>query len=178
MATPEDSRINMNWTPEFGSYTPSAEQPAWAVCTLKAPFYEPTSRAPVDIVAVIDKSGSMHGEKLDLVKETLEFVIDQCKYQVYMYVRAPPTFIEYCTAPLIMVSFLFANADSMACIFLIILHFYEGKNESRVRPRHLLWTQQNGIPEVCSFIIIINLRPWVEERRYKRFPNFSFHISR
>ena len=89
MAAPEESpvpreetvsRISVNWTPEFGSYTPTAEQPAWTVCTLKAPFYEPTSRAPVDIVAVIDKSGSMRGEKLTLVKATLEFVIDQCKW--------------------------------------------------------------------------------------------------
>lgn len=78
MAAPSGERIAVNWTPEFSAY-PLVTQTAWAVCTLKAPFYEPTARAPVDIVAVIDKSGSMHGEKLDLVKETLEFVIDQCK---------------------------------------------------------------------------------------------------
>ena len=72
-------RISIDWTPEFAAYPPSTKQEAWTVCTLKAPLFEPTARAPVDIVAVIDKSGSMHGEKLDLVKETLEFVIDQCK---------------------------------------------------------------------------------------------------
>ena len=74
-----DECISIEWTPEFAAYPPGARQDGWAVYTLKAPFYEPTTRAPVDIVAVIDKSGSMHGEKLDLVKETLEFVIDQCK---------------------------------------------------------------------------------------------------
>ena len=37
------------------------------------------SRSPVDIVAVIDHSGSMAGEKLDLVRKTLLFVIDQLK---------------------------------------------------------------------------------------------------
>lgn len=77
MATSSE-RIAVNCTTEFSAY-PLVEQTGWSVCTLKAPFYEPDSRAPVDIVAVIDKSGSMHGEKLDLVKETLEFVIDQCK---------------------------------------------------------------------------------------------------
>lgn len=78
MASPSGERITVSWTPEFSAY-PLVEQSGWAVCTLKAPFFEPTARAPVDIVAVIDKSGSMHGEKLDLVKETLEFVIDQLK---------------------------------------------------------------------------------------------------
>ncbi len=76
--TPAD-RIAIEWTPEFAAYPPGTKQEGWSVCTLKAPFFEPTARAPVDIVAVIDKSGSMHGEKLNLVKETLEFVIDQCK---------------------------------------------------------------------------------------------------
>lgn len=87
MASPSAERISVNWTPEFSAY-PLVEQPGWCVCTMKAPYYEPTARAPVDIVAVIDKSGSMHGEKLDLVKETLEFVIDQCKREAtpnYMY---------------------------------------------------------------------------------------------
>ena len=31
----------------------------------------------MDLVAVIDKSGSMSGIKLDLVKKTLEFVLTQ-----------------------------------------------------------------------------------------------------
>ena len=72
-------RISIEWTPEFTAYPPTTRQDGWVVCTLKAPFYEPTAPAPVDIVAVIDKSESMHGEKLYLVKETLEFLIDQCK---------------------------------------------------------------------------------------------------
>ncbi len=79
MAATND-RISIEWTPEFAAYPPTTKQECWSVCTLKAPFFEPDVRAPVDIVAVIDKSGSMHGEKLNLVKETLEFVIDQCKF--------------------------------------------------------------------------------------------------
>lgn len=79
MATPSNEQIALTWTPEFAAYTPTKEHKAWAISTLKAPFYEPTARAPVDICAVIDRSGSMRGEKLELVKETLEFVIDQCE---------------------------------------------------------------------------------------------------
>lgn len=79
MASPADNCITLSWTPELAAYKPEQAQKAWSVATLKAPFYEPTSRAPIDVCAVIDKSGSMAGEKLRLVKETLEFVIDQRK---------------------------------------------------------------------------------------------------
>ena len=66
---------------EHHCYSPSSKQECWAITSLKAPRYEPTSRASVDIVAVIDKSGSMRGEKIALVRKTLEFVIDQCELQ-------------------------------------------------------------------------------------------------
>lgn len=47
------------------------------MASFKAPSYELTPRPSVDIVAVIDRSGSMRGTKLDLLKKTLLFVIDQ-----------------------------------------------------------------------------------------------------
>ncbi len=71
-------RIVISASSEYNCYDASSEQLCWAVTNFKAPFYEPTSRAPVDIVAVIDKSGSMKGTKMELVKKTLLFVIDQC----------------------------------------------------------------------------------------------------
>ena len=37
-------------------------------------------RAPIDLVAVIDRSGSMIGEKLELVKKVLHFVVSHLKY--------------------------------------------------------------------------------------------------
>lgn len=87
MARPEavavmEERISLSATTEYASYPSTSQQVCWAIASLKAPFYEPTARAPVDIVAVIDKSGSMRGGKLDLVKKTLLFVVDQCKSDV------------------------------------------------------------------------------------------------
>ena len=38
---------------------------------------EDNTRAQVDLVAVIDRSGSMSGDKINLVKETLLFVLTQ-----------------------------------------------------------------------------------------------------
>ena len=71
------------------SLTASTQYPAYdhakattnciAMATVQAPPYEIQSRSPVDIVTVIDRSGSMAGKKLDLVKKTLLFVIDQLK---------------------------------------------------------------------------------------------------
>ena len=80
---PVAERIEVTAVTEFACYAQAGEQACWATASLKAPFYEPTARAPVDIVAVIDKSGSMCGGKLDLVKKTLLFVIDQCEYAPY-----------------------------------------------------------------------------------------------
>ena len=75
---PVAKSVCMSASAEYASYLAKSAQLCWAVTNFKAPFYEPTSRAPVDIVAVIDKSGSMSGQKLRLVKKTLLFVIDQC----------------------------------------------------------------------------------------------------
>eukprot|EP00297_Palpitomonas_bilix_P004211 CAMPEP_0113897350 /NCGR_PEP_ID=MMETSP0780_2-20120614/18620_1 /TAXON_ID=652834 /ORGANISM="Palpitomonas bilix" /LENGTH=742 /DNA_ID=CAMNT_0000888783 /DNA_START=107 /DNA_END=2335 /DNA_ORIENTATION=- /assembly_acc=CAM_ASM_000599 len=53
----------------------------WSLVSLIAPEQDETSeesaRAPLKLCAVIDKSGSMSGSKLDLVKETLEFMTGQ-----------------------------------------------------------------------------------------------------
>lgn len=46
--------------------------------TITAPLYvqaDRESRASVDVVAVVDRSGSMRGEKLKLVCKTLKFVV-------------------------------------------------------------------------------------------------------
>jgi Mg-chelatase subunit ChlD len=39
-------------------------------------FDQDDKRTPIDLICVIDKSGSMSGKKIKLVRETLEFIID------------------------------------------------------------------------------------------------------
>jgi uncharacterized protein YegL len=54
--------------------------------TLKAPSINPLStdeaspspsRVPIDLVCVVDQSGSMGGEKMNLLKETLVYITEQ-----------------------------------------------------------------------------------------------------
>ena len=78
MATPPQE-ITLKASTQYSAYDHAkATSGCIAMATVKAPLYEPQSRSAVDIVAVIDRSGSMAGLKLNLVKKTLLFVIDQC----------------------------------------------------------------------------------------------------
>ena len=65
---------------EYPVYKADKKVKCWGLVTLKAPNYKPEkSKRPVlDIVAVIDKSGSMVG-KLSLVKQSLELLVQNCK---------------------------------------------------------------------------------------------------
>ena len=84
MATPE-ADISVSCSTEYKDYSYNAQHDIWTLVSLKAPSHEEKEddkRAPIDIVAVLDKSGSMSGEKLKLVKRTMEFVLTQCMYIV------------------------------------------------------------------------------------------------
>ena len=78
-------QVALSCSAEYATYPRGSKQVCWATASLKAPFYEAAARAPVDIVAVIDKSGSMRGAKLDLVKKTLLFVVDQCALNICIH---------------------------------------------------------------------------------------------
>ena len=76
---PIENKISLSATPEYPEYDPAKASNCWVDINLSAPLYEEdeSKRPAVDIVAVIDRSGSMSGEKLPLVKKTLLFVVSQ-----------------------------------------------------------------------------------------------------
>jgi len=76
MEEPIDS-LSLTTTTEIPSISSSTAREFLWMASIKAPHFKQTQRAPLDIIAVIDRSGSMSGEKINLCKETMKFVISQ-----------------------------------------------------------------------------------------------------
>ena len=89
--TEAPNNLTLTAKAELCAYSHTSRHDCWAVANIKAPLYEPESRVPIDVVAVIDVSGSMAGEKLNLVKKTLLFVIGQRKSILIVLVRLVST---------------------------------------------------------------------------------------
>ena len=77
---PKDSqlhKVTIKAIPERGAVGPCESVSQFAILVgLKAPSLYSSQRAPLDIVMVLDVSGSMMGMKLSLVKRAANFVID------------------------------------------------------------------------------------------------------
>lgn len=76
--------ITASTTLEFGGQISNQETNIYGLVTLKAPSIDPltnteasSSRVPIDLVCVVDQSGSMSGEKMILLKETLVYITQQ-----------------------------------------------------------------------------------------------------
>jgi Mg-chelatase subunit ChlD len=75
------TNLSLSCTTEYTQLSLN-EQEVYMMLSLKAPEYESPDRqgrAPLDLICVIDVSGSMHGDKIELMKKTLLFMVDQLK---------------------------------------------------------------------------------------------------
>ncbi|GMH34402.1 hypothetical protein BSKO_02236 [Bryopsis sp. KO-2023] len=69
--------LSLSVIPEF-PYIPVVETDFSHVITIQAPqAIANADRAPVSLTAVLDRSGSMSGSKIDLLKRSTEFLVDQ-----------------------------------------------------------------------------------------------------
>lgn len=78
MLTEPTTKIELSLNSEFPSYPRDAStEVAYFNCNLRAPMCPDSDRKPVDIVVVLDRSGSMSGSKLDLCKKTIQFLMGE-----------------------------------------------------------------------------------------------------
>ena len=77
--TEDKLEVQVSCQAEYPNYPYNEEHSCLSVINLTVPSFpkEDDNRAPVDVVAVIDKSGSMADKELLLVKKTLEFLLKQ-----------------------------------------------------------------------------------------------------
>jgi len=78
--------ITATTTLEFGAQESTKESNIYGMVSLKAPSFLSNTASekeidelhvPIDLVCVIDQSGSMQGEKIKLLKDTLAYIIEQ-----------------------------------------------------------------------------------------------------
>jgi len=72
-------QIKLSSRTEYPVLSCLEQEHVYIMGSIYAPLFEKTERAPINLVAVIDKSGSMAGQKLQLVKKTCQFMIQQLK---------------------------------------------------------------------------------------------------
>jgi hypothetical protein len=65
--------ITITSVSEYKQYAACASSSTFVNCHIVAPSCDETERKPIDLVVVLDRSGSMEGEKLDLCKKTMDF---------------------------------------------------------------------------------------------------------
>lgn len=72
------TKIELSVGSEFPGYAQgNSVESAYFNCSLRAPMCLDGDRKPVDIVVVLDRSGSMAGQKLDLCKKTIQFLMSE-----------------------------------------------------------------------------------------------------
>jgi len=76
VASDADYELALETHVQFDSESFNKDVPDFlGMVTVDAPAYEPTNRAAVDIVAVLDKSGSMSGGKISLVRKAMRRLV-------------------------------------------------------------------------------------------------------
>jgi Ca-activated chloride channel homolog len=74
----------------------SANKTAWLYIETKAGFYQNKNekRIPLNLSIVIDRSGSMHGDKINFVKQSAKFAIDNLTPEDYVSIIAYDDVVE------------------------------------------------------------------------------------
>ena len=77
VAPPDEVRISMSVSAEKEAVAYNETRSMHAMASLKVDAVEEDERAPMELIAVVDRSGSMAGPKLATVLKTLNFLVDK-----------------------------------------------------------------------------------------------------
>lgn len=69
--------LSLSASAEKGALSAGEGHSTLAMISLAASAHEPKARLPLEIVAVVDRSGSMRGDKIAVMKETLSFMVSK-----------------------------------------------------------------------------------------------------
>ena len=69
--------LSLGVSAEKGALCAGEAHSTLAMISLAASAHEPKARLPLEIVAVVDRSGSMRGDKIAVMKETLSFLVSK-----------------------------------------------------------------------------------------------------
>jgi len=76
-----DVTLSIRGIPEYDSYPYAmAADKFYYMASIKAPYFREEDRASIDLVCVVDESGSMSGDRIKLVKETVQFIIKNLEH--------------------------------------------------------------------------------------------------
>ncbi len=82
----KSGHLNISFKAENMCYLPSKKDTHFIYTHIKADTYKPTNtiRIPLNLCLVIDRSGSMSGDRLDYVKKAAEFVVNNLTSDDYL----------------------------------------------------------------------------------------------
>lgn len=143
--------LELSAEPENGQYTFSNDvETFYSQVVIEAPHFEMTSRPAVDVVAVLDVSGSMRGNKISLVRKSMRRLVRS------MGNRDRVAFVTFDTSVNILMPFCVMDDGNKQRAFDLITHLHEGSSTNlcggvTMGVQHLLDNRVNEVAAILLF---------------------------
>jgi len=146
-----DYLLDLSAGPQNGQYTFADDvEKFYSQVVIEAPHFEMTNRPAVDVVAVLDVSGSMRGNKISLVRKSMRRLVRS------MGNRDRVAFVTFDTSVNVLMNFCTMDEDNKQRAFDLITHLREGSSTNLcggvvTGVQHLLDNRVNEVAAVLLF---------------------------
>lgn len=143
--------LDLSAGPQNGQYTFSDDvDKFYSQIVIEAPHFEMSSRPAVDVVAVLDVSGSMGGNKISLVRKSMRRLVRS------MGNRDRVAFVTFDTGVNVLMNFCTMDEDNKQRAFDLITHLREGSSTNlcggvTIGVQHLLDNRVNEVAAILLF---------------------------